>query len=125
MFGLQFSRIVIYLQLCHIQNCKYNPFTFCNLFPLILLNLYTLLNIIFKDILFSIDYLIYFCFLFNLISWFHLVYFSSEELCNILNIKRFSLKKIIKRKIKYNIKKLKKNNKLIIYKFFHNKINKY
>ena len=92
-FGLEFSRIVIYLQLCHIQNCKYNPFTFCNLFPLIILNLYTLLNIIFKDILFSIDYLIYFCFIWNLISWFHLVYFSTEELCNILNIKRFSLKK--------------------------------
>ena len=93
-FGLEFSRILIYLQLCHIQNCKFNPYTFCNLFPLIILNSHNLLNIFFKEILFSIDYLIYFCFFWNLISWLHLVYFSTEELCNILKIKRFSLKKV-------------------------------
>jgi len=95
-YGLEFSKIVISLQLCHIQSCQYNPYTFFNLFPIIILCSHTLLNIIFKQqFLFDIRYLIYFCFIWNLISWLHLIYFATEELCEILNINRFNLKKKI------------------------------
>ena len=47
----------------------------------------------YKILFISIDNLILFFLIFNFISWLHFAYFCSEELCIILNIKRFSLGK--------------------------------
>ena len=93
-YGLEFAKIMGILQLSHIMNAKFNPYKSYFVIPVLINFIHTLIYYLSGvEILCSIDYLIIFVFIWNLISWAHFVYFCSEEMCEILNIKRFSLGK--------------------------------
>jgi len=95
-FGFQFAKMLGLLQLSHLIKARYKPYNFTFVFPNLCFVIHSVLYYFMKEykILFiSIDNLILFFLIFNFISWLHFVYFCSEELCIILNIKRFSLGK--------------------------------
>ena len=95
-FGLQFAKMLGLLQLSHLTKARFNPYSCTFILP----NLCFLIHSIsyyfiksYKILFISIDDLIWFFLLFNFLSWLHFVYFCSEELCVILGIHRFSLRK--------------------------------
>lgn len=95
-FGLQFSKMLGLLQLSHLTKGRFNPYNFSFLFPNLLLIFHSLIYFwTKKEKIFnlSIDNLIMLFFVYNFFIWIHFAYFCSEELCVILNINRFSLKK--------------------------------
>ena len=95
-FGFQFAKMLGLLQLSHLIKARYNPYNFTFVLPNLCFIIHSVLYYFMKEykILFiSIDNLILFFLIFNFISWLHFAYFCSEELCIILNIKRFSLGK--------------------------------
>ena len=95
-FGFQFAKMLGILQLSHLTGARYNPYTLSFILPNLCFIFHSIIYYFTKKyrILFiNIDNLIIFFFIFNFISWLHFVYYCSEELCIILNINRFSLKK--------------------------------
>ena len=95
-FGFQFAKMLGILQLSHLTGARYNPYTLSFILPNLCFIIHSIIYYFTKRyrILFiNIDNLILFFFIFNFISWLHFVYYCSEELCIILNINRFSLKK--------------------------------
>ena len=95
-FGFQFAKMLGILQLSHLTGARYNPYTLSFILPNLCFIIHSIIYYFTKSyrILFiNIDNLILFFFIFNFISWLHFVYYCSEELCIILNINRFSLKK--------------------------------
>ena len=95
-FGFQFAKMLGLLQLSHLTKARFNPYSCTFILP----NLCFLIHSIsyyfiksYKILFISIDDLIWFFLLFNFLSWLHFVYFCSEELCVILGIHRFSLRK--------------------------------
>ena len=95
-FGFQFAKMLGILQLSHLTGARYNPYTLSFILPNLCFIIHSIIYYFTKSyrILFiNIDNLIIFFFIFNFISWLHFVYYCSEELCIILNINRFSLKK--------------------------------
>lgn len=93
-YGLEFAKIMGLLQMAHIKKGKFKPLYPTTLIP-ILVNMCHSLIYAFTglEILCSIDVLIILSLIWNFLSWLHFVYFCSEEMCEILNIKRFSLGK--------------------------------
>ena len=95
-FGFQFAKMLGLLQLSHLIKARYNPYSFVFVMPNLCFIIHSLIYYFTKKnkILFvTIDNLILFFLIFNFISWLHFAYYCSEELCVILNIKRFSLGK--------------------------------
>ena len=93
-FGFQFAKMLGMLQLAHVTNSSYQAYKFVFLFPLFILLIHSIIYYYNKYQLFgSIDNIIVFCFVWNFLSWAHFVYFCSDQICDILNIKRFSLGK--------------------------------
>ena len=93
-FGFQFAKMVGILQLAHILGSPFKVWTPEFLIPMTALLIHSIcFYFTGYSILVSIDSLIISVFLWNFISWAHYVYFCSEEICEILNIKRFSLGK--------------------------------
>ena len=93
-FGFLFAKMLGKLQLAHILESPYKVYQPIFLIPLLILLLHSLIYHFHKyELICSIDKLILFCFIWNFLSWAHFVYFRSEQICNILNIKRFSLGK--------------------------------
>ena len=91
------------LQLSHILCSPYKIYQPVFLIPLFSLLIHSLINYFFNYTLFvSIDSLIISVFIWNFLSWLHFVYFCSEEICEILNIKRFSLGKKYLSRPSYN-----------------------
>ncbi len=76
------------LQLSHIMNDNFNPYRISFIIPVLMNSIHTLIYLFLGfEILCSIDYIIVFTLIWNYLSWVHLVYFCSEEMCEILNIK--------------------------------------
>ena len=93
-FGFLFAKMLGMLQLAHILESPYKVYRPIFLIPLCLLLIHSLVIYFFNyELLCSINNLIVFCFVWNFLSWLHFVYFCSEQICDIINIKRFSLGK--------------------------------
>ena len=93
-FGFLFAKMLGMLQLAHILKSPYNAYKIVFLVPLFALLSHSIIFYLIKYQLFgSIDNIIVFCFVFNFLSWAHFVYFCSEQICEELNINRFSLGK--------------------------------
>ena len=93
-FGFQFAKMLGMLQLAHILCSPYNVYKFVFLFPLMVMLIHSIIYYFFDyEILVSIDQIILITFFWNFLSWLHFVYFCSEQICDILNINRFSLGK--------------------------------
>ena len=93
-FGLQFAKMLGLLQLSHLTKARYNPYNCSFILPnlcFIIHSIFYSLTGNFNIIFINIDNLIIFFLFFNFLSWFHFVYYCSEELCIILGIYRFSL----------------------------------
>ena len=91
-YGFLFAKLMGIIQVSHLSNSPFNPFTPTFLVPLISILIH---SIIFyfcgKVLIVNADTLICAVFVWNIISWAHYVYFCSEEMCEILNINRFVL----------------------------------
>lgn len=93
-YGFYFAKMMGLLQLAHITKAAFKPLYLTTIIPIATLFIHSLVYSIFKiEILCSIDIFILIFLVWNFISWAHFVYFCSEEMCEILNIKRFSLGK--------------------------------
>ena len=95
-FGFQFAKMLGLLQLSHLTKSRFNPYNIMFILPNLCFIIHSVIHYYTKirSILFlNIDNLIWFFFIFNFFSWFHYVYYCSEELCIILGIYRFSLNK--------------------------------
>ena len=93
-FGFQFSKMMGILQLSHILDSPYRVYQPVFLIPLLALLTHSLVYFFYNySILVSIDALIISVFIWNFLSWAHFVYFCSDEICETLNIKRFTLGK--------------------------------
>ena len=93
-FGFQFAKMLGLLQLAHLTGTRFNPYTLVFILPNICYIIHSVIYYFNKNyrILFvSIDDLIIIFSIVNFLSWFHFVYFCSEELCQILGIYRFKL----------------------------------
>ena len=93
-FGFQFAKMMGILQLSHILGSPYKIYQPVFLIPLFALLIHSLIYYFYNySLLVSIDSLIISVFIWNFLSWAHFVYFCSDEICEIINIKRFSLGK--------------------------------
>ena len=93
-FGFQFAKMMGILQLSHILGSPYKIYQPVFLIPLFALIIQSFVYYFYSySLLVSIDSLIISVFIWNFFSWAHFVYFCSDEICEILNIKRFSLGK--------------------------------
>jgi ethanolaminephosphotransferase len=93
-YGLLFAKMMGLLQLSHIKSSIFNPYILSILAPILIQMFHSIIYFLFGiEFLFNIDNIIIFFLYWNFISWAHFVYFCSEELCEILNIKRFSIGK--------------------------------
>ena len=93
-FGFQFAKMMGILQLSHILYSPYKVYQPVFLIPLLALIIHSMIYYFYGySLLVPIDTLIISVFVWNFLSWFHFVYFCSEQICEILNIKRFSLGK--------------------------------
>ena len=112
-FGFQFAKMLGLLQLAHLTGTRFNPYTLVFILPNICYIIHSVIYYFKKSyrILFvSIDDLIIIFSIVNFLSWFHFVYFCSEEMCKILGIYRFKLKHKLIEKIEDDTKLLKKIN---------------
>ena len=112
-FGFQFAKMLGLLQLAHLTGTRFNPYTLVFILPNICYIIHSVIYYFTKSyrILFvSIDDLIIIFSIVNFLSWFHFVYFCSEEMCKILGIYRFKLKHKLIEKIEDDTKLLKKIN---------------
>ena len=112
-FGFQFAKMLGLLQLAHLTGTRFNPYTLVFILPNICYIIHSVIYYFKKSyrILFvSIDDLIIIFSIVNFLSWFHFVYFCSEEICKILGIYRFKLKYNLIEKIEDDTKLLKKIN---------------
>ena len=93
-FGFLFSKMMGILQLSHILGSPYRVYQPVFLIPIFSLLTHSLVYYFYNySLLVSIDALIISVFIWNYLSWAHFVYFCSEEICETLNIKRFTLGK--------------------------------
>ena len=95
-FGFQFAKMLGLLQLSHLANKKFNPYNCTFVLPNLCFIIYSCAFYfleVYKILFISIDDLILFFLVFNFFSWMHFVIYCSGELCVILGIYRFSLKK--------------------------------
>ena len=96
-YGFCFARLMTMLQLSHLMSAPYNPYTLSFLIPIMTNLIHTIFYIYTgKAFLCSIDVLISIFLVWNFGMWCHCAYNVSEEMCNILNINRFSIGKRIK-----------------------------
>ena len=92
LYGFLFAKVMGLLQLAHIMNGNFQPYTFITLPPLICLTLYSIIYNWFDVTLFiSIDILLIFFFFLNFAAWVHFVRNCSKEMCNVLNINVLSI----------------------------------
>ena len=93
-FGFQFAKMMGLLQLSHVLCSPYKVYQPVFLIPLLALLIHSLIYYFFSySLLVPIETLIISVFVWNFLSWAHFVYFCSEQICEILNIKRFSFGK--------------------------------
>ena len=95
-FGIQFAKMLGILQLSHLTKARFFIYNFTFIMPNACFIIHSILYYFIKEyrILFiSIDDLIWFFLVFNFLCWLHFAYFCSEQLCIILGIYRFSIKK--------------------------------
>jgi len=90
-YGFAFSKLVAHLQLAHLAKQKFHQFRKTLVVSSFVLTAAALIEYHLKFALIDIDYLVVFFFIFNFISWFHLAYHVTGEMCEILNIKRFTI----------------------------------
>lgn len=109
-YGFEFAKILGILQLSHVLQSPFNPYKPVFLIPLLSILIH---NIIFYftgvQLLISIDKVIIGCFVWNILSWAHFVYFCSEEICELCNIHRFVLGKRYPNKKQFGEEDKKKN----------------
>lgn len=80
------------MQLAHIMNAPYQPYTLIIFPPLICLTIYSIILTLFDISLpISFDFLLVFFFFLNFFAWVHFVGNCSQEMCNVLNINVLSI----------------------------------
>jgi len=93
LFGFAFAKLVGHLQLAHLADAKFMQYrkslviTFCFLASLSILNYFWKIKIA------DIDTVIISLLIMHIIVWIHFAYYLTEELCEILGINRFNIKK--------------------------------
>ena len=93
-YGFMFAKMMGILQLSHVLGSPYKIYQPVFLIPLLSLLIHSLIYYFYHySLLVSIDSLIISAFIWNFLSWAHFVYFCSDQICDIINIKRFSLGK--------------------------------
>lgn len=96
-YGFCFARLMTMLQLSHLMSAPYNPYKLSFLIPILTNLIHTIVYIYTGRVLIcSIDVFIGIFLVWNFGMWCHCAYYVSEEMCNILNINRFSIGKRIK-----------------------------
>ena len=93
-YGFSFAKMMGILQLSHLEGAEFKPYQktyfFSYLFNIVHSFLFYFTGI---QLFAGIDVFIIIEFGINFLAWMHFAYFISEELCEILNINRFTLKK--------------------------------
>ena len=93
-YGFLFAKMMGLLQLSHIKKSKFKPYILSILAPILVQLIHSIIAYIFDfEVFFNVDTMVLFFFYWNIFSWAYFVYFCSEEMCEILNIKRFSIGK--------------------------------
>jgi hypothetical protein len=99
LFGFSFAKLVGHLQIAHLAAAPFEQFRKTILAFLFFMNILSVINIMFesgKNSILIFDFFIVIFIIFNFFSWLHFAYFVSEELCEVLDINRFSIKPKIK-----------------------------
>jgi len=93
LYGFAFAKLVGHLQLAHIAEGKFMQYRKSLVITFLFLATVSILNHFFKINLIHIDTLIIAFLIMHLIVWIHFAYYLTEELCEILGINRFDVKK--------------------------------
>lgn len=99
LYGFAFSKLVGHLQLAHICDSEFMQYRKSLLTSFFCLATVSLLKYFLGIHIINIDYLIVSFLIMHIVVWIHFAYYLTEELCEILGIYRFSIKK---RPIKQN-----------------------
>lgn len=93
-FGLEFAKLMSTLQLSHVKLCPFPCYSPVFLIPIMVTIVHTIIyHYTGVHFPFSIDKVIQGCFVWNLLSWVHFVYYVSDEICEICNINRLTVGK--------------------------------
>jgi ethanolaminephosphotransferase len=98
LYGFAFAKLVGHLQVAHICDTKFLQYRKSLLTSFICLASVSLLNYYFNTKIVDIDYLILAFLFMHVVVWVHFAYYLSEEFCEILDIRRFSIQKRIIKK---------------------------
>jgi len=90
-YGFSYSLLVAHLQLAHLAKQKFHQFRKTVVASTLILLVTALIEYHLKFVLIDIDYLVAFFLMFNIGAWLHFAYFMSGEMCEFLNIKRFTI----------------------------------
>jgi ethanolaminephosphotransferase len=93
LYGFAFAKLVSHLQLAHVADSKFNQYRKSLMISFFFLSVFSVKNSFNKIISIDIDFLIPVFVGMHAIAWAHFAYFVSEELCHILGIYRFSVKR--------------------------------
>lgn len=93
LYGFAFAKLVGHLQLAHIAESKFMQYRKSLVITFFFLASVSILNHFFKIKIVDIDTLIIGFLIMHVIVWMHFAYYLTEELCEILGINRFNVKK--------------------------------
>jgi ethanolaminephosphotransferase len=93
LYGFAFSKLVGHLQLAHICDSEFMQYRKSLLISFAWLSIVALLKHFYAIDVVNIDNLIIILLILNIIVWVHFAYYVTEELCDLLGINRFTLKK--------------------------------
>lgn len=93
LYGFAFAKLVGHLQLAHISDAKFMQYRRSLVITFFFLATLSILNYFFKIKLIEIDILIIGFLIMHIIVWIHFAYYLTEEMCEILGIYRFTVKR--------------------------------
>ena len=93
-YGIEIAKVYGIIQVSQLIGSPLRIYRKVFVIPLLVLLIHSCVFYLIKPFaIVSVDVLLIFFLFWNFLSWLHYVYFCSEECCDILNIKRFSLGK--------------------------------
>jgi ethanolaminephosphotransferase len=93
LFGFAFAKLVGHLQLCHIADTKFYQYRKSLMISFFFLSIFSVKNSFNEAISINIDNIILIFLGMHMFCWAHLAYFVTEEMCMILGIYRFNVKR--------------------------------
>lgn len=94
LFGFPFAKLVGHMQIAHLAKAEFEQYRKTLSIFIFAFFILPVLSV-FKDISGIIDYIIVFFIIFNFLAWVHFAYYVSGEMCLILDIERFTVKKLL------------------------------